>query len=135
MIYLHSVHKVFLNSLNKSYWMLHLKKYGWESEQYLKCYTSEEHFYIWNGHVSWPIQMLFVWFMILFAYTDIRVLKLLCSCPGVEVCIEHQIDLYSNICTTHISKSTVLIFKLNVHIFKRIVDRFNSIIPIFLFYF
>lgn len=59
--------------------------------------------------------------MILFAYTDIRVLKLLCSCPGVEVCIEHQIDLYSNICTTPISKSTVLIFKLNVHIFKSIV--------------
>lgn len=72
--------------------------------------------------------------MILFAYTDIRVLKLLCSCPGVEVCIEHQIDLYSNICTTPISKSTVLIFRLNVHIFKRIVYRFNSIIPIFLIY-
>lgn len=73
--------------------------------------------------------------MILFAYTDIRVLKLLCSCPGVEVYMERQIDLYSNICTTPISKSTVLIFKLNVPIFKRIVDRFNSIIPIFLFFF
>lgn len=116
--------------------ILHEKKYGWESEQYLKCYTSEELFYDlkWPCLLTYPNAIRLIHDLICLYWYTCTLKKIVPSCPGLEVCIERQIDLYSNICTTPISKSTVLISKLNLHIFKRIVDRFNSIIPIFLFF-